>query len=89
MEFSAKQIADLIAGRVEGNEEAKINDFAKIEEGKEGAISFLSNPKYTHYIYDTIVKIYGKDILNYKIITFGWVKHPNVPSMMYASPWFG
>jgi UDP-3-O-[3-hydroxymyristoyl] glucosamine N-acyltransferase len=53
MEFSAKQIADLIAGRVEGNEEAKINDFAKIEEGKEGAISFLSNPKYTHYIYDT------------------------------------
>ena len=53
MEFSAKQIADLIAGRVEGNEEAKINDFAKIEEGKEGTISFLSNPKYTHYIYDT------------------------------------
>ena len=53
MEFSAKQIADLIAGRVEGNEEAKINDFAKIEEGKEGAISFLSNAKYTHYIYDT------------------------------------
>ena len=53
MEFSAKQIADLIQGRVEGNEETKINTFAKIEEGKEGAISFLSNPKYTHYIYDT------------------------------------
>ncbi|MBP3757515.1 MAG: UDP-3-O-(3-hydroxymyristoyl)glucosamine N-acyltransferase [Prevotella sp.] len=53
MEFSAKQIADLIQGRVEGNEEAKIHTFAKIEEGKEGAISFLSNPKYTHYIYDT------------------------------------
>ena len=53
MEFTAKQIADLIGGRVEGNENAKINTFAKIEEGKEGAISFLSNPKYTSYIYDT------------------------------------
>jgi len=53
MEFTAKQIADLIGGRVEGNENATINTFAKIEEGKPGAISFLSNPKYTHYIYDT------------------------------------
>ena len=50
MEFTAKQIADMIGGRVEGSEQAKINTFAKIEEGKEGAISFLSNPKYTHYI---------------------------------------
>ncbi len=53
MEFTAKQIADMIGGRVEGSEQAKINTFAKIEEGKEGAISFLSNPKYTSYIYDT------------------------------------
>ena len=53
MEFTAKQIADLIQGRVEGDENTLINSFAKIEEGKAGAISFLSNPKYTHYIYDT------------------------------------
>jgi UDP-3-O-[3-hydroxymyristoyl] glucosamine N-acyltransferase len=53
MEFTAKQIADFIGGRVEGNENATVNTFAKIEEGKEGAISFLSNPKYTHYLYDT------------------------------------
>ena len=53
MEFTAKQIADMIGGRVEGNENAAINAFAKIEEGKPGAISFLSNPKYTHFIYDT------------------------------------
>ena len=53
MEFTAKQVADMINGRVEGNPDAKINTFAKIEEGKEGAISFLSNPKYTAYIYDT------------------------------------
>ena len=53
MEFTAQQIADFIGGRVEGNENATVNTFAKIEEGKEGAISFLSNPKYTHYLYDT------------------------------------
>ena len=53
MEFTAKQIAELIQGRVEGDENAAVNTFAKIEEGVPGAISFLSNPKYTHYIYDT------------------------------------
>lgn len=53
MEFTAKQIAEFIDGRVEGNENAAVNSFAKIEEGKPGAISFLSNPKYTHFIYDT------------------------------------
>ena len=40
-------------GRVEGDENARVNSFAKIEEGRPGAISFLSNTKYTHYIYDT------------------------------------
>lgn len=57
MEFTAKQIADYIGGRVEGDEQATVHTFAKIEEGKEGAISFLSNPKYTHYIYDTQASI--------------------------------
>ena len=57
MEFTAKQIADFIGGRVEGNENAVVNTFAKIEEGKEGAITFLSNPKYTQYIYDTKASI--------------------------------
>ena len=53
MEFTAKQIAEFVQGRVEGNEQATVNTFAKIEEGREGAISFLSNPKYTHYLYGT------------------------------------
>lgn len=53
MEFTAEQIANVIGGRVEGNKDAKVHTFAKIEEGTEGAISFLSNPKYTHYLYDT------------------------------------
>ncbi len=53
MEFNAKQIAEFIQGSVEGDEKATISTFAKIEEGKHGAISFLANPKYTHYIYET------------------------------------
>jgi len=53
MEFTAKQIAEFVQGRVEGDENATVNTFAKIEEGVPGAISFLSNPKYTHYIYET------------------------------------
>ena len=53
MEFTARQIADFIGGKVEGNEQASVHTFAKIEEGQEGAITFLSNPKYTQYIYDT------------------------------------
>ena len=53
MEFSAKQIAEYIQGTIVGDENATVNTFAKIEEGIPGALSFLSNPKYTHYIYDT------------------------------------
>lgn len=53
MEFTAKQIAQFIQGSIEGDENVTINTFAKIEEGVPGAISFLSNPKYTHYIYET------------------------------------
>lgn len=53
MEFTAKQIADFINGKVEGDANAAVNTFAKIEEGAPGALSFLSNPKYTHYIYST------------------------------------
>lgn len=53
MEFSAKQIAEFIHGVIVGDENATVHTFAKIEEGVPGAISFLSNPKYTHYIYET------------------------------------
>lgn len=53
MEFSVQQIADLANGIVEGDGDLKINTIAKIEEGRTGAISFLANPKYTHFIYNT------------------------------------
>jgi UDP-3-O-[3-hydroxymyristoyl] glucosamine N-acyltransferase len=53
MEFSALQIAQLLQGRVEGDENVIVNNFSKIEEGRPGSLSFLANPKYTHYIYET------------------------------------
>ena len=53
MEFSAKQIATFIQGEIVGDENAIVHTFAKIEEGIPGAISFLSNPKYIPYLYET------------------------------------
>lgn len=53
MEFTAKQIAAYIGGEIVGDENATVHTFAKIEEGMPGALSFLSNTKYTAYIYDT------------------------------------
>jgi UDP-3-O-[3-hydroxymyristoyl] glucosamine N-acyltransferase len=53
MEFSISQIALLLNGKVDGNENLKINSFAKIEEGCLGSISFLANDKYENYIYET------------------------------------
>lgn len=53
MEFTAKQIAAFLNGTVEGDENATVNTFAKIEEGVPGALSFLANPKYVSHIYDT------------------------------------
>lgn len=53
MDFTADQIAAMVNGTVEGDGSVIINDFAKIEEGGPGALSFLANPKYTPYIYKT------------------------------------
>ena len=53
MKFYASQIADLLSGTVEGNPNAEVWNVAKIEEGAEGMLSFLANPKYTPYIYET------------------------------------
>lgn len=53
MEFSAQMIAGLVEGTVVGNPETTVSDFAKIEEGRPGCISFLANDKYEHYIYTT------------------------------------
>lgn len=53
MEFSAHQIAELLQGTVEGDGNVFVSQLAKIEEGHEGALSFLANPKYEPHIYQT------------------------------------
>jgi UDP-3-O-[3-hydroxymyristoyl] glucosamine N-acyltransferase len=53
MEFSIQEIAQLIQGKIVGTTDTKITTVCKIEEGCIGGLSFLANPKYTHYIYDT------------------------------------
>ena len=57
MEFSAQQIADFLKGEVQGDPSVKVSDFSKIEEGKPGTLSFLSNPKYSHFIYESKASI--------------------------------
>lgn len=57
MEFSAQQIAQLLNGIVEGDENARVNNLSKIEEGALGTLSFLSNPIYTNFIYTTDASI--------------------------------
>lgn len=53
MELTASQLAAIVNGTVEGDENVKVSTFARIEEGHPGALSFLANPKYTHHIYST------------------------------------
>ena len=70
MEFSVQQIADLLEGSVEGNKDAVVSSLSKIEEGKQGTLSFLSNPQYTSYIYETeaTAVIVNKDFIAEKSI---------------------
>ena len=51
MEFKAKEIAEILGGTVEGNPEAIVTTFARIESGKPGSICFFANPKYEQYVY--------------------------------------
>jgi len=57
MEFTAQQIADFLGGEVQGDPSVKVQNISKIEEGKAGTLSFLSNPKYSQYIYDSQASI--------------------------------
>lgn len=53
MKFTANQIAEILEGEIVGDALVEVSTLSKIEEGKEGSLTFLSNPKYTSYIYDT------------------------------------
>ncbi|MCQ2204473.1 MAG: UDP-3-O-(3-hydroxymyristoyl)glucosamine N-acyltransferase [Bacteroidales bacterium] len=53
MEFTAQQIAQVLGGTVEGDENVAVRSYCKIEEGTPGALTFFANPKYEHYVYST------------------------------------
>lgn len=57
MKFTAEQIAGILEGEVVGNPNAEVFKLAKIEEGTDGSITFLANPKYANYIYSTKASI--------------------------------
>ncbi|MBO9681403.1 MAG: UDP-3-O-(3-hydroxymyristoyl)glucosamine N-acyltransferase [Flavisolibacter sp.] len=57
MQFTATQISILVNGKIEGNADAAVTSFGKIEEAAEGQLSFLANPKYEDYLYTTNASI--------------------------------
>ncbi|EDM44566.1 UDP-3-O-[3-hydroxymyristoyl] glucosamine N-acyltransferase [unidentified eubacterium SCB49] len=57
MKFTAAQIAGILEGTVEGDETIEVSKLAKIEEGIPGSLTFLANPKYTSFIYDTLASV--------------------------------
>jgi len=57
MIFTAQQIAEALNGIVEGNPATEVSNLSRIEEGKEGTLTFLANPKYAQYIYETEASI--------------------------------
>lgn len=65
MEFSAGQIAGILGGEVAGNEGAMVSKLSKIEEGTPSSLTFLANPKYAPFIYETeaTIAIVGKDFV--------------------------
>ncbi|HVW59769.1 MAG TPA: LpxD N-terminal domain-containing protein, partial [Puia sp.] len=57
MTFSAAQIAMLINGRVEGDPNASVSSFGRIEEAVKGQLAFLANPKYEEHLYTTAASV--------------------------------
>lgn len=65
MKFTANQIAEILGGEIDGNADVEVFKLSKIEEGEEGSLTFLSNPKYSSYIYSTnaSIAIVGKHFI--------------------------
>jgi len=76
MQFTAKQISDFLSGTVEGDENVTVSELSKIEDGKKGALCFLSNRKYEQYIYstDASVVIVGEDFFPSQPVSCTMVK---------------
>ena len=76
MKFTAEQIAEILDGEIVGNPATEVSTLAKIEEGKKGSLTFLSNPKYTNFIYSTkaSIAIVNKDFIPEKELTLTLIK---------------
>lgn len=83
MEFTAQQIADFLKGNVDGDATVKVANFSKIEEGLPGTLSFLANPKYAQYIYESkaSVILVNKDFIPEKPVNATLIRVDNA----YAS----
>ncbi|MGC6524870.1 MAG: UDP-3-O-(3-hydroxymyristoyl)glucosamine N-acyltransferase [Flavobacteriaceae bacterium] len=79
MKFTANQIANLLNGEIVGDDNAEVFTLSKIEEGKEGSLTFLSNPKYTPFIYstDATITIVNNDFVAEKEINTTLIKVEN------------
>ncbi|MFD2567725.1 UDP-3-O-(3-hydroxymyristoyl)glucosamine N-acyltransferase [Pseudotenacibaculum haliotis] len=79
MKFTAKQIAQILEGDIVGNPDVEVSKLSKIEEGKEGSLTFLSNPKYNSYLYTTqaSVTIVNKDFELEKEVSTTLIKVEN------------
>lgn len=79
MEFTAAKLAEVLKGKVDGDPAVKVNKLSKIEEGTPGSLSFLANPKYTDFIYDTkaSVVIVNSDFTPAKPVSATLIRVPN------------
>jgi len=79
MRITVKQISEILHGTIVGDPEQEVNKLSKIEEGEKGSLTFLSNPKYTHYIYTTkaSVAIVNNDFKSEKDISITLIKVTN------------
>ncbi|TMM31298.1 UDP-3-O-(3-hydroxymyristoyl)glucosamine N-acyltransferase [Polaribacter aestuariivivens] len=79
MKFTAQQIADILEGDILGNPNEEVSTLSKIEEGKKGSLTFLSNPKYNSYLYTTnaSVAIVNKSFIPEKEISTTLIKVEN------------
>ena len=76
MEFTAKQLAQVLKGTVEGDPQATVTSFAKIEHGKPGQLCFFANPKYERYVYTcrASVLLVNKDFTPKEAVTSTMVR---------------
>ncbi len=76
MKFTAEQIAEILEGEIVGNPSTEVSTLAKIEDGQKGSLTFLSNPKYTNFLYSTkaSIAIVNKDFIPEKELSLTLIK---------------